>query len=519
MGSQVSRHSSSSPPRRCFPLVRSPSIVKAGNLTKGLQRHPEDRGKAAELEPREHRGLQPQLGQDFSTTLTADSSLASDRISAPHSPRTAAGAKLVLSEMDELFLYGSFSLPENVSAPDQKMTLTKAATNNYNSKQNQTVEPPPYNRQIRIIAMTIIFTVGLVGNSLVIYKICRQGKDKKRKIDFLITHLALADLYVSVITLFSQIVWELLEDEWVAGDVACRIFKVFQVSGLIASSNIIAIVALERHHVIMNPLSAPLPSRRFAAMGWLLALLLSVPQAFVFKASNTKDGDRCLSVFGQLPRWHFQAYIIYSSVTVFFLPFCVLVVAYSRILWVIWRRGKIADSPERYPDVCGLQVTKRPLKLVATNSCIPRAKVKTLKMTLVIIILFIVCGLPYFIVEMKVAFGIITGLDEEVMAVLGIFVVTNSAVNPYVYLFFKSSNVFLSRLEKKVCFSCCLRENREVSFRREMFPSAAPTPRRDPSTSTTSEVEASSGPPRSATYVQPMPAIDRERGTPCENVM
>lgn len=421
--------------------------------------------------------------------------------------------------MDELFLYSGFSLG-NLSVPaEHNMLPDLAAPNTSFSNQSQLVKSPPYNRQSRIIAMTVIFSVALVGNVAVLYKIC-TGKGKKRKINFLISQLALADLYVSLITLFSQIIWELLQDEWLAGDVACRIFKVFQVSGLIASSNIIAILALERHHVITKPLSTPLPTRCFAAMGWLLALLLSVPQAFVFRADPTEEGKRCRNIFWQLPRWHFQVYIIYTSVTVFFLPFCILTVAYSRILWIIWRKGKIPKNCEDFSDVCELQVIKRPFKLEAINSCIPRAKVKTLKMTLVIIILFIVCGLPYFVVEMKVAFGTINGLDEEVMAVLGIFVVTNSAVNPYVYLLFNTNNVFLRSLKKRLCFSCCLQKQRNIALRRELFPSCAQTSRRKPSTTTTStEVEASSVLQRSASYLQPAVAMSKKQSALSDSPM
>ncbi|XP_075037216.1 putative G-protein coupled receptor 150 [Mixophyes fleayi] len=416
--------------------------------------------------------------------------------------------------MDELFLYGSFSLDNDTSEVDSQISSAHISQNV--SSSDQVVEPPRYNRQIRIITMTIIFTVALVGNSVVLYKIC-SGKDKKRKINFLIAQLALADLYVSVMTLMSQIVWELLEDEWLAGDVSCRIFKVFQVSGLIVSSNIIAIIALERHHVIMNPLSTPLPTRCFAVWGWLLAFLLSVPQGFVFKAVYTKEGSRCLNVFGQLPRWHFQVYIIYSSVAVFFLPFSVLSVAYSRILWVIWRKGKTSKSLKHHNRACELQATKIPLKLVATNSCIPRAKVKTLKMTLVIIILFIVCGLPYFVVEMKIAFGNITGLDEEVMAVLGIFVVANSAVNPYVYIFFRTNNSFLMGLEKKMCFSCCLQEDSGTTFRRQIVSST--TPAHKPSCTNTSEVEVSSVLHRSVSLLQPVAPKDKGLSAQCESCM
>ncbi|XP_053555697.1 probable G-protein coupled receptor 150 [Bombina bombina] len=421
--------------------------------------------------------------------------------------------------MDDLFVYGSFSADNNYSVDSSYPPAQTSSISTLSSDEMQNAEPPSYNRQLRLVTMSIIFAVALVGNLVVLYKIC-AGKDKKRKINFLITHLALADLYVSIITLFSQIVWELLEDEWLVGDVACRIFKVLQVFGLIASSNIIAIVALERHHVIMNPLSTPLPTRCLAALGWLLSLLFSIPQALVFKVSYNGHGYRCHNIFGQLPKWHFQAYIIYSSVTVFFLPFCILVLAYSRILWVIWKKGKQAKPPTpqtgKHQVSQNTQMTKRPLRLVATNSCIPRAKVKTLKMTLVIIILFIVCGLPYFIVEMKVAFGTITGLDGEVMAVLGIFVVTNSAVNPYIYLFFRTNNVYLRRLEKKICFSCCLSENKEITFRRELLPSCAPTPRRERSSTTTSEVESSSSLNRLVSFLQPV-GTQKDLGATCNS--
>ncbi|MEE6517843.1 hypothetical protein FKM82_028354, partial [Ascaphus truei] len=311
--------------------------------------------------------------------------------------------------------------------------------------------------KLRLLTMSFIFTMALAGNSIVLNNIY-NSKDKKKKINFLFTHLSLADLYFSLMSLFSQMIRELLKDEWMAGDVACRLFKVLQISGLMASSNIIAVVGLERHHVIMKTLRKPLPTRCLAAAGWLLALLLSTPQAFVFKASNTGQGSRCQNIFGELPKWHLKAYIMYSSVTVFFLPFCILTLSCSHILWDSWKKGKKAKSPKhqhgRYDPQLN-QLSKKPPRLVATNTCVPRAKLRTLKMTRVIIILFIVCRLPYFIVEMKVAFGTVTALDYKVMAMLGLFLVANSAVNPYVYLFFKTNSVYLRRLKNKMCCCCC----------------------------------------------------------------
>ncbi|XP_007891273.2 probable G-protein coupled receptor 150 [Callorhinchus milii] len=343
------------------------------------------------------------------------------------------------------------------------------------------ISPPPlYNRQIRLTSMALIFALALVGNLAVLHRIC-CSKRKRRKIDFLITNLAVADLCVSVMTLLSQIIWEALEDSWLAGNLACRCFKVFQVFGLIASSSIIAIIALERHHVIVNPLHSPLPTKTLAATAWICAFMLSIPQAFVFKVTVNEEGEKCLNTFGQLPRWHFQMYIIYGAITVFFIPFCILCVAYTRILWTIWRKERHMESFKATKNVDPKQ-QRRPIRIIAANSSIPRARVKTLKMTLVIIMLFTVCGLPYFIIEMKVAFGSFTEADAQLLAVLGIFVVSNSAVNPYVYLFFKTNNIYMRRLEKSACFSC-LRDYRENTFRRE--PCAYPAGKRGEHSSTT----------------------------------
>ncbi|XP_078070003.1 putative G-protein coupled receptor 150 [Mustelus asterias] len=336
---------------------------------------------------------------------------------------------------------------------------------NSSGKVSEVFELPLYNRAIRIISMSVIFALALIGNLAVLHKIC-CNKSRRRKIDFLIINLAMADLCVSKLTLLTQIIWEVLEGEWLAGDLACRFFKVFQVFGPIASSSIIALIALERHQVIVNPLDPPLPTKILTAISWMCAFVLSIPQAFVYKLSLQEDREKCLSTFGQLPKWHFQTYIVFGAITVFFAPFCTLCVAYARILWTI-RRKKLHIENCKTSENTEQKQQRRPIRIIATNSSIPRAKVKTLKMTLLIIILFIVCGLPYFIIEMKVAFGAITKTDTKVIAVLGIFMLSNSAVNPYVYLFFKTNNVYLSRLEKNVCF-VCLKDYRENTFHREL---------------------------------------------------
>ncbi|XP_041083034.1 probable G-protein coupled receptor 150 [Polyodon spathula] len=245
----------------------------------------------------------------------------------------------------------------------------------------------------------------------------------------------MADLSVSLLTVLSQILWESLGSEWLAGDLSCRLVKVAQVFGLAASSNMVVIIALERQQVIANPLAIPLSVTKMCAASWVCAVLFSLPQAFVFRETKLNSSTQCLGIFDNLPKWHFQMYIIYGAMVVFFVPFCILCFAYARILCIIWNKEK---RPKREKVGSDSTTANTQFHLNPANSSLPKAKVKTLKMTLMIILLFIICGLPYFVVEMKFAFGNVTELDEDITAVLGIFVVSNSAANPIIYLYFNS---------------------------------------------------------------------------------
>ena len=71
-------------------------------------------------------------------------------------------------------------------------------------------------------------------------------------------------------------------------------------------------------------------------------------------------------------------------------------------------------------------------------SSLPRAKVKTLKMTLVIVLTFILFGLPYFVAEMIMSYGNYKALDKTVYGLLGGLAPANSAANAYIFLLFSA---------------------------------------------------------------------------------
>ena len=65
---------------------------------------------------------------------------------------------------------------------------------------------------------------------------------------------------------------------------------------------------------------------------------------------------------------------------------------------------------------------------------IPRAKIRTMKMSLTIVLTFIVCWTPYFVVfNIRIFSDYTYNVPESLMAVAETLALVNSAVNPIIY--------------------------------------------------------------------------------------
>ncbi|XP_068784881.1 probable G-protein coupled receptor 150, partial [Struthio camelus] len=248
---------------------------------------------------------------------------------------------------------------------------------------------------------------------------------------------------------------ELRGPGWPPGAAACRLLPLLQGCGPLASAHVLVLLALERHHAVRRPARPPLPARGLAALGWLLAPLLALPQAFVFRPAPRPGGPRCRSVFEELPRWHGLAYAAYRAATGFVAPACLLCWAYGRIVLAVWAaRGHKAAGSGRH----------RLGPAAGAGGCgMPRARARTLQLTLVLIALFALCRLPRCALELGLASAPArpgARGPREALAALGIVAAANSALNPFAYLLFQSHRPWARRLQRGLCgtgpgAACC----------------------------------------------------------------
>ncbi|XP_067664739.1 vasopressin V1a receptor-like [Haliotis asinina] len=338
---------------------------------------------------------------------------------------------------------GDNSIQQISMEPSNSSALVAGNTTNYTSSVNDTTIPAyvqsvhdiTYDFNIRCTVLFLQITLGAIGGFLVILWMWHNRRQRSR-VNALILNLCVSDLCVVFFAQLPQLVWEYFEREWMAGEAMCRLVKFMQSFALFASANMLVIIALDRHQAIRSPLREPCKVWMMTGWGWGAAAVLSVPIMFVFhlKFDERTNMMKCENVFRGMPMWHRQAFLTYAAVVVFLLPLIILVVCYVRIFTKIAQKASENKTSRRQSFKPGK------IHLTSTgNTSLPKAKIKTLKMTVVIVAVYIICGLPYFVAEMIMSYGNFKILGDTLYGILGGIAAANSCANPFVFLLFNAN--------------------------------------------------------------------------------
>ncbi|XP_053143067.1 C-X-C chemokine receptor type 4 [Hemicordylus capensis] len=229
-------------------------------------------------------------------------------------------------------------------------------------------ETADFNRIFLPTIFSIIFLTGIIGNGLVIIimgyqKKLRSMTDKYR------LHLSVADL-LFVITLPFWAVDAVIN--WYFGDFLCKLVHIIYTVNLYSSVLILAFISLDRYLAIVHATNSQRPRKllaeRIIYLGvWLPALLLTVPDMIFASTKELKElgGEYVCQPFYPHEKWlisfRFQQILVGLV-----LPGLIILTCYCIII------SKLSHSK-------GQQ------------------KRKALKTTIILIIAFFACWLPYYI--------------------------------------------------------------------------------------------------------------------------
>ncbi|XP_078600528.1 QRFP-like peptide receptor [Branchiostoma floridae x Branchiostoma japonicum] len=132
-----------------------------------------------------------------------------------------------------------------------------------------------------IISGALTFVLGILGNSLVIFSVCRN-KCLRTGINFYLVSLATADLLTAALFVPVETVEFFLPD-WQLGWFTCKVVAFVHLLTRTCSALTLTAIAVERRHVITQPLKAKSSAttsrtRRLIAAVWVTSVVLSVPK-------------------------------------------------------------------------------------------------------------------------------------------------------------------------------------------------------------------------------------------------
>jgi len=357
---------------------------------------------------------------------------------------------------------------------------------------------------LRIIFLAGLMLLSVTGNCIALYVLTlgRNSLVGKRRSRTMFLHITLADILVTLFPMAGQMVWDMM-DHWVAGWVFCKVFKFLQTFALTSSNYMILALSVERHRAVTKPLSVANSPYRFIVTAWILSLVPSVPNLFIFnittlkKTAQTQNAtdevhnlldyrQECVSDFAVFPSETVtKGYMISVFLVIFVIPLIIMLILYSHILIHLretTKRIKSARKRELEHQELTTTNTRTSIRVNlprnADRRYMSRAKEKTTNLALTVVTVFMITNTPFMLIEFMRRGIILDSWDSWCTktfcaifeAFIGVSIVSNSCLNPYIFLFFNSDN----RKATNITTNCCLNrsdgEERatilSVSFRR-----------------------------------------------------
>ncbi|XP_036313685.1 vasopressin V1a receptor [Pipistrellus kuhlii] len=308
--------------------------------------------------------------------------------------------------------------------------------------------------KVEIAVLAVTFVVAVLGNSSVLLALHRTPRRKTSRMHLFIRHLSLADLAVAFFQVLPQLCWDITY-RFRGPDGLCRVVKHLQVFAMFVSAYMLVVMTADRYIAVCHPLKTlQQPARRsrlMIAAAWALSFVLSTPQYFIFsmlQVDNATGARDCWATFIQ--PWGPRAYVTWMTSGIFVAPVVILGTCYGFICYHIWRNVRGKTAPRGGKGGAAAQGSSggdggafhNGLLLepcVSSVKIISRAKIRTVKMTFVIVTAYVVCWTPFFVVQMwSVWDENLHWVESEnpAITITALLASLNSCCNPWIYMFF-----------------------------------------------------------------------------------
>nr|XP_020655125.1 vasopressin V1b receptor-like [Pogona vitticeps] len=328
----------------------------------------------------------------------------------------------------------NFSFSENDSYESGQLLFQ-----NFHNSTNTSALPERQPRdeqlaQVEIAVLGVIFMAASVGNFILILVLWKR-RMKLSQIYVFLLHLSLADLMVAFFQVLPQLFWK-ITDVFMGPDVLCRTISYLQLFSMFASTYMVMVMATDRFQAVCYPMTTFQKNGALwnvsVCISWLVSLVFSLPQVFIFQKREVLPGIfDCQAEF--IEPWGTKMYVTWISIAIFFVPAAILTVYHVRICRAVqmnmhWKKHnefEVTNQKQTLPS------------LPSNVNCMSKTMIKTIKMTVVIVVAYVFCWSPFFIAQLWTAWHPSDARTEgPVIAILMLLGNLNSCVNPWIYMYF-----------------------------------------------------------------------------------
>ncbi|XP_013889322.1 gonadotropin-releasing hormone II receptor [Austrofundulus limnaeus] len=322
---------------------------------------------------------------------------------------------------------GSVLAPPSVSEAPPPVNMSHSPFTN--------LDPPTFTRaaQVRVGATLVLFLFAACSNLALLSSVwCGRGRRLSSHLRPLMLSLVSADLLMTFVVMPLDAVWNVTV-QWYGGDALCKLLCFLKLFAMHASAFILVVISLDRQHAILHPLdalSAHHRNRCMLLLAWTMSLLLAAPQLFIFRTIRVDSVNftQCVSHGSFSHHWQETVYNMFHFITLYVVPLLMMSCCYSRILLHINQQHLQHKAGESHLRRSGTDI-------------IPKARMKTLKMTVVIVVSFVVCWTPYYLLGIWYWFqpDMLSVTPEYIHHALFVFGNLNTCCDPIIYGFYTPS--------------------------------------------------------------------------------
>uniref|UniRef100_A0A8C6XJ80 Dopamine receptor D2 n=2 Tax=Colubroidea TaxID=34989 RepID=A0A8C6XJ80_NAJNA len=222
------------------------------------------------------------------------------------------------------------------------------------------LEQKPTHYNYYAMLLTLLIFVIVFGNVLVCMAVSKE-KALQTTTNYLIVSLAVADLLVATLVM-PWVVYMEVVGEWRFSRIHCDIFVTLDVMMCTASILNLCAISIDRYTAVAMPMlyNTRYSSKRrvtgMIAVVWILSFAISCP--LMFGLNNTEKNECIIAN---------PAFVVYSSIVSFYVPFIVTLLVYVQIYIVLRKRRKRVNTKRIASHVGPDADTQAPLKEKCTH--------------------------------------------------------------------------------------------------------------------------------------------------------